>query len=634
MHQGRWIDWNCDRCPATTAAVRQIPGLMMAGFSVLEPGTHITEHRGPNKGALRYQLGVIVPGAEGDCRIRVGDEMLFWRNGEAVAFDFTVPHEAWNDSDSTRVLLMLEVLLPGLPRYLEVPNRLAQRAMGWFPTHQEHEASPRSARTVVGQTSGVMSTPDARPAVPACRAPWVAMDFDAFGNVQACCANALYPLGNVVESSLREIWDGPRAQRLRRMVAATGFGDGCSVCRHRVEVSGGDVPLDYYDQFDVIDEASWPSLLSFSLHNACNLQCIMCGADSSSSIRTRREGLAPLDHVYGESFFAELEPFLRRCVAVDFIGGEPFLVREHDRVWALLAEVNPGAKVSVTTNGTVCNDRVERLLELADTDVVVSVDGVTKETFERIRVGSDFESVVANLERFHRYCTRRGTGLYLSFSLVRQNWFEMGGVMLWAESLGAHVTVQTVIEREFGVQRLDTRALRAVVEALEAESGDVAPRLNLNRDIWLREVGRLRRELDARTSEGSNDLAQTLVMEPPDGGNRRRVTERIVAAPTHPARRGAGSRVDLVVAARQELLDWCPRHVPPGDLDRNGRADRVDGGILGAVRIRDGRPVEVLDDCRPARTHRARGGCRDVDRRGTYRRRPGAAHAVVRSPHA
>jgi aspartyl/asparaginyl beta-hydroxylase (cupin superfamily) len=136
MHQGRWIDWNCERCPRTTALARSIPGLSMVGFSVLEPGTHITEHRGPNKGALRYQLGVIVPGEYGDCRIRVGNEMLRWVEGEGVMFDFTVPHEAWNDSDAIRVLLMLEVATP-LPRLLAYPNRLAQRAMAWFPTTRD-----------------------------------------------------------------------------------------------------------------------------------------------------------------------------------------------------------------------------------------------------------------------------------------------------------------------------------------------------------------------------------------------------------------------------------------------------------------------------------------------------------------
>lgn len=136
MHQGDWIDWNCERCPRTTEVVRRIPGLTVAGFSVLEAGTHITEHRGPNKGALRYQLGVIVPGQDGDCRIRVGTDMLVWREGEPVMFDFTVPHEAWNDSDGTRVLLMLEVIAP-MPWFLRSTNRVAQRAMGWFPTTRD-----------------------------------------------------------------------------------------------------------------------------------------------------------------------------------------------------------------------------------------------------------------------------------------------------------------------------------------------------------------------------------------------------------------------------------------------------------------------------------------------------------------
>lgn len=136
MHQGVWIDWNCSRCPNTTAVVKRIPQLSMAGFSVLEPGTHITEHRGPNKGALRYQLGVIVPGERGDCRIRVGDEMIHWADGESVVFDFTVRHEAWNDTSETRVLLMLEFHTP-LPWYLAIPNARVQRCMAWFPTTRD-----------------------------------------------------------------------------------------------------------------------------------------------------------------------------------------------------------------------------------------------------------------------------------------------------------------------------------------------------------------------------------------------------------------------------------------------------------------------------------------------------------------
>lgn len=133
MHQWKWIDWNVARCPMTTALVKDIPGLTMAGFSLLEGGSRISPHRGPNKGALRYLLGVRVPGPPGACGNRVGDETSFWADGKSVMFDFTETHEAWNDSEEYRVLLMLEVEAP-LPWYLAFPNRVAQHAMSWFPT--------------------------------------------------------------------------------------------------------------------------------------------------------------------------------------------------------------------------------------------------------------------------------------------------------------------------------------------------------------------------------------------------------------------------------------------------------------------------------------------------------------------
>ena len=33
---GDWLDFNCVRCPVTTEIVRTIPGVQLAGFSVLE----------------------------------------------------------------------------------------------------------------------------------------------------------------------------------------------------------------------------------------------------------------------------------------------------------------------------------------------------------------------------------------------------------------------------------------------------------------------------------------------------------------------------------------------------------------------------------------------------------------------
>jgi beta-hydroxylase len=105
------IEDNIARCPATTAAVRQIPGLATAFFSILAPGTHIPDHRGVTKGLITCHLGLIVP-RDGDVRMRVGDRVLRWAEGETLVFDDTYSHEVWNDTSGTRVVLLIQFRRP------------------------------------------------------------------------------------------------------------------------------------------------------------------------------------------------------------------------------------------------------------------------------------------------------------------------------------------------------------------------------------------------------------------------------------------------------------------------------------------------------------------------------------------
>ncbi len=132
---GAWIDETARHFPRTVECFRSIHPKANVGFSALEPRSHIEAHVGPNRGALRFQLPVIVPGELGDCRIRIGEDVVKWREAEAIVFDLSTNHEAWNDTDHLRVLLMVEIPMP-LPPPLKWCNRLAQYSYRWHPSYR------------------------------------------------------------------------------------------------------------------------------------------------------------------------------------------------------------------------------------------------------------------------------------------------------------------------------------------------------------------------------------------------------------------------------------------------------------------------------------------------------------------
>lgn len=114
---GERIEARCLRAPRTIAAVEKLPQARVplrsptAMFSVLKPHTHIPPHTGVANFRLVVHLPLILPG---NCRFRVGSETREWRIGEAWVFDDTIEHEARNDSDEIRVILICDIWNPRL----------------------------------------------------------------------------------------------------------------------------------------------------------------------------------------------------------------------------------------------------------------------------------------------------------------------------------------------------------------------------------------------------------------------------------------------------------------------------------------------------------------------------------------
>lgn len=287
----------------------------------------------------------------------------------------------------------------------------------------------------------------------ACYAPFHHLDFFPNGDAWVCCVNGTYTVGNVQQMSLQEIWNGPRIQRLRESLSQKDWSLGCQDCESSV-LRGGQAKAMRYD-WATIDDWVWPQSFSLRLSNACNFGCIMCTDQLSSLVRSRSK-MPRLPVVYGDRFFADLEEFLPHLKVLHFAGGEPCIIPEYFRIWDMLGQSDcSDVELSMVTNASVWNDRVAGAIETLNfTNLLVSIDGATKETFEKVRLGSKFEVVMKNLRRFAAAAARvrqRGgfagpATLGISYCLMPVNYHEMADVMLLAEEFGAEVSISVVLD--------------------------------------------------------------------------------------------------------------------------------------------------------------------------------------------
>ena len=136
---GEIVEEHAVRCPATMAALDLAPmpridkRSPIALWSLLKPGTHIKPHHGLLNTRLICHIPLIVPE---NCALRVGNDTRAWKEGEALIFDDSFEHEAWNRSAETRVVLLFEVWRPEIG----MAEREALTAI--FETINEYQGVP------------------------------------------------------------------------------------------------------------------------------------------------------------------------------------------------------------------------------------------------------------------------------------------------------------------------------------------------------------------------------------------------------------------------------------------------------------------------------------------------------------
>ena len=127
----------------------------------------------------------------------------------------------------------------------------------------------------------------------------------------------------------------------------------------------------------------------------CNLACMMCPYPNLKR---------PRGHMSFETFKKIVDEVARENPATRIwlaIMGEPLMLGEDIADYIAYAKEQAVEEVCLNTNAVLLNRQMaEKLIESKLDKVLVSIDGFTKEAYDKIRIGGNFEKVYENVENF------------------------------------------------------------------------------------------------------------------------------------------------------------------------------------------------------------------------------------------
>ena len=129
---------------------------------------------------------------------------------------------------------------------------------------------------------------------------------------------------------------------------------------------------------------------------ACNLRCEMCPVPKSTETMDGRKPSIMSFDIYNKILHQLSQQ--KRIIYLNQMG-EPLLNKHICEFVSIAKKYNHS--VFITTNGTLMNTRLAKELLTAGLDgITFSVDGFSPDTYERIRIGANYESVRNNIESF------------------------------------------------------------------------------------------------------------------------------------------------------------------------------------------------------------------------------------------
>ena len=305
----------------------------------------------------------------------------------------------------------------------------------------------------------------------ACNAPFNNMYFTVNGSVSPCWKTVGLCDWWSNERSIMDIWKGNRFDKYRRALSENRWLHRCSECKK--DMDGGVWPLaKAYQSYSVKE---YPTLMELELSNQCNLECVMCSGLLSSGIRKNRDKLPPLPQIYNDSFVEQMKEFIPHLEELRFNGGEPFAQNIVLDICNVVADINPGLKINIATNGLVYNKRVQHILDNNNIHLNISVDSLQKQRYKEIRINGNLDKLLINTKLFSNYCAANNRNLSIMVNPMRNNWDEMISFVEFAETMGASLWYNTILYPEdLALWNLESDKLKQIYDVLSNELSDIS----------------------------------------------------------------------------------------------------------------------------------------------------------------
>jgi len=237
-------------------------------------------------------------------------------------------------------------------------------------------------------------------------------------------------------------YNSPYYRQMRKNALEGKENPGCRSCYFREKETPfstrNHANLDWRESYDgEVSPLANVTYLEVFTGNLCNLRCLMCGPELSSSLADDyvKLGWASSDlKSVIENDYRELLSKLPNLKRLKFVGGEPLFGKKH---WELLASI-PGERarnitLEYSTNGTVfpSAEQLQLWRSFAGVEVTVSIDGHSTVN-EYVRFPSRWSIVEKNTRKFKEFCDERSTNVFgINTAVSIYNVFDFDVLISW-----------------------------------------------------------------------------------------------------------------------------------------------------------------------------------------------------------